>query len=291
LFTIVNVGFISGGIDEGIRTVGLETSVLLVQIEVETVGSEEDIAWQSAKGAEGTNEILGLFGISGIVDQVVAAVDTCTSKDDDVIGMAGVGDLHGPGGVTFRVSGGEVRGENSRPQRHLVAVVESTVYLDRLEVKSRLVVEEEVRAATGFDCRDIGIHNLNLRVRQPFDLCRTGNVIGVGLAVEEDFGIGEAEAQGLDVLADLRNGRGQVRIDEDVALRRGDQVRTEIVAAYVVKVAEDAEGCVIRRPIRVDLGSERRCDSEEEKKNAGKHLMRIAGWTLTKRGVNTADIK
>ena len=51
-----------------------------------------------------------------------------------------------------------------------------------------------------------------------------GVVVGVGVADEQDFDVGELEAKLLDAVADLRGRSFEVGVDEDVALRRDDEV-------------------------------------------------------------------
>ena len=160
----------------------------------------------------------------------------------------------------------------------LFAVVEDVVDLDWGKEGAGVVVEEEVGAAAGLGVGDVTLHYLDLGMGQALNLGHAGDVVVVGLAVEEDFGIGEAESESLDVLADLGRRGSQIAVDEDVALRRGDEVRGEIVAADVVQVAGDPEGSVVGGPLRVDRSGERSGGGEEQNEQASEHGARIAGF-------------
>ena len=52
----------------------------------------------------------------------------------------------------------------------------------------------EVGAAAGFDGGDVGIHDHVFRVRLFEDFGTAAGVVGVGVADEEDFDVGEVEA-------------------------------------------------------------------------------------------------
>ena len=52
----------------------------------------------------------------------------------------------------------------------------------------------EVGAAAGFDGGDVGVHDHVFRVSFAEDLGAASGVVGVGVANEEDFDVGEVEA-------------------------------------------------------------------------------------------------
>src|ERR1700730_4510383 len=80
----------------------------------------------------------------------------------------------------------------------------------------------------------------------------------------QDLDVFEFEPKLLDAVADEGNRTVQVRIDENVALRRDDQVRRQVLAAHVVKVVGDAKGRNGRGPIRVLLSLQHRREQDQQ---------------------------
>jgi hypothetical protein len=73
---------------------------------------------------------------------------------------------------------------------------------------------------------------------------------------EQDFDIREMKAKPLDTVADQRDGTFEVRVDENVARGRHNEVRGEVLAADVVEVVGDTE----RGDRRGPRGACLRCD-------------------------------
>jgi hypothetical protein len=63
----------------------------------------------------------------------------------------------------------------------------------------------------------------------------------VRVADQEDLDVAELEAELLDAGADERDVVFEIAVDEDEALRGGDQVVREALAADVVEVVDDVE--------------------------------------------------
>ena len=76
-------------------------------------------------------------------------------------------------------------------------------------------------------------------------------MIEVRLAAEENPGIGPLEAKGFHAGADLCRGGLKIGVDEDVALRRSDQVAGEIARADVVEIVRNLERRKRGGPVRV----------------------------------------
>jgi len=151
------------------------------------MGSKEKVALESAEGAECSNEVCGLIGIPGVVDQVVAGIRACASQNHYVVSATRIGDLHRPCGAAFGMAGGEMGGEDGGAELHVVPVVEDAVNLNGFELSAGVVVIKKVVAAAGLDDGDIGVHDLEPCVGEAFELCRAGRMVEVGLAVEQDF--------------------------------------------------------------------------------------------------------
>ena len=67
-------------------------------------------------------------------------------------------------------------------------------------------------------------------------------MIPVGVADQQDFGVLELEAEFFDAGLEQRDVGFEIAVDQDVALRRGDQKTGQALAANVVEIAGDAEG-------------------------------------------------
>ena len=61
----------------------------------------------------------------------------------------------------------------------------------------------------------------------------------VCVADEEDFCVGEFEAESLNVFLDERGRRREIAVDKDISPRSDHQVRSEVLAAHVIEIASD----------------------------------------------------
>jgi len=102
------------------------------------------------------------------------------------------------------------------------------------------------------------------------------------VADEEDFDVAPVKAELLDAVADLWWRGLEVGVDEDVALRRGDEVGREVAAADVVKVVGDAEGREGRGPVGVLVGAggEREKGEGEEDECEAAHEIGVADFAV-----------
>ena len=78
---------------------------------------------------------------------------------------------------------------------------------------------------------DVGVHDHEFRVGVGFDEAGGGVVIAVGVADEQDLGVGVLEAESFDARADGGDVFREIRIDQDVALRGVDEVDGEVGGA------------------------------------------------------------
>ena len=146
-----DVGFVAGGVDEGVFVAVLEALVFLVQAEVAPVGAEEYVAGKLAKDLELMAVVIGDLRVRFVVDEFVAGVDIGAADDDDVEGAAVVLLVKGPGCGALGVAGGEMRSERDTAERDGVTVMKSSVDLCGGEPHGPVVGVVEVVAASRFD--------------------------------------------------------------------------------------------------------------------------------------------
>src|SRR4051812_42464699 len=77
------------------------------------------------------------------------------------------------------------------------------------------------------------------------------------MADQQDLDVLELEPELLDAGSDERDIRFEIAVDENVPLRRGDQIVRQPLAADVVEIARNAEGWKWLRPVRVVLRGNR----------------------------------
>jgi hypothetical protein len=63
----------------------------------------------------------------------------------------------------------------------------------------------------------------------------------VSVRIEEDLHVTRTEAEGCNVLQDLRGGLLEAAVDQDVAVRRREQERRDVRRADVVEICRDPE--------------------------------------------------
>lgn len=137
----------------------------------------------------------------------------------------------------------------------------------------------EIALATVFDLGHVGIHDHVFRAGQLFDKRAAGAMIDVRVADEQDFDVGEAEAQLLDALPDLRHRGCEITVDQDVSLRRSDQESGQVFTADVVNISDDAMrrerldpfGIGLRNEICCGLGKKTASEEEGYSEQARKH--------------------
>ena len=173
-----------------------------------------------------------------------------------------------------------MRGEDGAAERDCVAIVQ-----DAIDVGGRKLHGLVVRRIESRFCRRIRPTETSPSMTSYFAPVRrlicgaAGAVVVVGVADEQDFDVAEIEAERFDALADLRRGRCEIAVDEDVALRRDDEVGGEIFAADVVEIAGDAERREGLGPGGIDSGARlrlrdaERCKTSEQKQECERMSM------------------
>jgi len=78
-------------------------------------------------------------------------------------------------------------------------------------------------------------------------------MVEVSLGEKEKLGVSPAIAEPFHAGFDLRGRRFEIRIDQDVSSRCGDQVGSEVPTTDIVKIVSDTEGCNRRRPFWMNL--------------------------------------
>ncbi len=142
-----------------------------------------------------------------------------------MIGVSRLGHIQRPGGVARRVARREVGRQGRGAESHPVAIVQDTVYLCGRKMRGGISAVKKVAAPTRFYGGYVRGHHRNLGMGQAFEFSQAPNVVEMGLAVEQDFNVLQREAQRFHVLTDLRGGGGQIAVEQEVAARRGNQVR------------------------------------------------------------------
>ncbi len=234
--------FVAGGIDEGIWGAGFQVWIFFFEAEVAAVSAKEDVAGQGVQNVKHALEVFGDLGIGLVVDELVAGVDVGAADDDYVVGFAGFGHLHGPGGAALGVARGEVGDEDGAAEFHFIAIVQDAIDLCGRIEKFWPAAILKIGFAAGFDDGDVGIHDHVGCSGQLLDFGAAGVVVPVGVADQEDFCVFELEAELFDAGLEQRDVGFEIAVDKNVALRGGDEKAGQALAADVVEIAGDAEG-------------------------------------------------
>src|ERR1039457_404405 len=235
-------GLITGWIDEGIAVSSFEAGILGGEPEVGSMRAQENVAGQGVEHLKAVPVVLGDARIGLVADEFVAGVHVGAADDYYVESAARFGFVHCPGCGSLGVAWGEVGGEDGAAEAHDVAVVEDAVDMCWREVHGGICAVVEVRFAAGLDYGDIGVHDVILGSGEFQNRGAAGAVVIVGVTDEQYFDIAEFKAEGLDVLGDGGDRGLKAAVDEDVALRRDEEIGGEIFAADVIEVTGDAEG-------------------------------------------------
>jgi len=136
----------------------------------------------------------------------------------------------------------QVGGEDDAAELDAVAILEAAIDMERFEAGGGVIAETEVGFAAGFEEVGVGLGDHDLGVGEALELGEAGDVIEMAVGGGEDFDVRELEAELLDARLDLGDGFGEACVDEDMALRSGDEVGGQIPGADPVDVGDDAEG-------------------------------------------------
>jgi hypothetical protein len=214
---------ISLRIDPHCRAFVMTASQFLLHLEIFAVSAEEDVARQPAENREGVLEILRYVRIRRRLfrcsDQAIAVEDGEAANYNDIQYLTCVVGLHRERGATACVTWRLVRYEHDASEFNRVAIMKRAVDLNGRKAWQR----GEIISAPRFGNTIIAVHDHQSRAGLLEDCGRTGEMIEVGLAIQENFGVGPMEAESLDALANERGRRFQICIDEDVAGRGCDE--------------------------------------------------------------------
>ena len=204
--------------------------------------TEEEIHGQFLQHVEAPDVVLGDLRIFFVAHENEAGVHVGTADDHGVEGSCAVGDPHRPGRATRGVSGRETGGQRGAAEFDGVAVVEHAVDF-----------RGGAAGRGAFDRGDIGRHHHQTGAGFLFNEADRRVVVAVGVADEQNLRVGVSEAELRDALAQQRQILRIVGVDQDVSLRRVDQVDREIGGADVVEIA----GNFYRRKLDVPVVARR----------------------------------
>ena len=171
------------------------------------------------------------------------------------------------------MAGMVVRGEDGPPERDRVAVLERAIDFDGLEAGPGRVAEAEVQPAPGLEQFPVPFRDDEPCAGHAFQLRHARDVVEVAMRGCQDLRVSEVEPElfhtGLDLLRSLTD----AGVDQDVSLRRGDQIRGQIVRTHPVEVPDDAKRREGAGPVRIALREACRGDRE-----ASAHQERDQSW-------------
>src|SRR5436190_14736718 len=84
---------------------------------------------------------------------------------------------------------------------------------------------------------NVRVHDHQSRAGLLLDQTGSGIVIAMSVADQEDLRVAVFETKLLDALSDRRHIFREIGVDEDVPLRRANQVNGEIGCPYIIEVA------------------------------------------------------
>ena len=162
-----------------------------------------------------------------------------------------------------------VRGEDHATQLDRVAVLQLPIDLDRLEGGVRIGAPAKVGLAAAFEKRRVLLGHHHLRLRQLLQMRETGHVVEVAMRGRQDPDVLDLETELRHVGRDLADSLGQAGIDQDMTLRRRDQIRGQIVGADPVDVADHPERRKRLHPVGV--ANKRSCGLRLRHNHCRKH--------------------
>ena len=243
LFPFGDIRLVSRGIDEGVGAAGGHLRQLVLQIEVRAVRAKKQIDRQALEQGKRLHVVAGDLRVVPLVaHEHVARVDVRAADDDGVQRTAAVGHLHRPCRAAGRVTGCEACGELRAAEFDRIPIVQHAI-----DLRAR------PSRCGAFDCGHIGVHDHQLRAGLRLDDADAFIVIAVRVADQDDLRVRVLEAEAFDALADRGHILLEVAVDQDVALRCGDQIDGKVRRPDVIEVAGDLEARDGAVPIRVSL--------------------------------------
>ena len=235
------------GIDEGVGAAGGHLRQLVLQIEVRAVRTKKQIDRQTLEQGKCLHVVAGDLRVVPVAaHEHVACVHVRAADDDGVQRPAAVGHLHRPRRAAGRVTGCESCDELRAAEFDRIPIVQHSI-----DLRAR----PSRRGA--FDCGHIGVHDHQLRASLGLDDADAFIVVAVGVADQDDLRVRVLEAEAFEALADRGHILFEVAVDQDVALRCGDQIDGQVRRSHVIKVAGDLEAGDRSMPVRIPLGTGR----------------------------------
>src|SRR4030088_753601 len=171
--------------------------------------------------------------------------------------------LHRPRRTPFRMAWCQMRDECHAPQSHFIAVVQHPIDLCGRIKHRRVAAVLEVRPAARFDDRHVGIHDHILCAGKCLDRRAASVVIPVRMTDQQNPYVSEPESQSFYTGPNEGNARLEIAVDENVALRRGDEIIRKAFASDVVETPGDAEWRKWLGPVRTVLRARRAKETVE----------------------------
>jgi hypothetical protein len=264
LLALSHITLVAIGINKWIWATLFHLCELRFHPVVISVGAQKYVARKRFQDAEHALVVGGNLRIERVVDELVAGVHVGASDDDHIVRLAAFFRLHRPRGRALGVPGGEVRGEDGVPEPDLVAIVEDAVHFCGLVEGSCGIAVLEIPLPAGFDFGHVRIHHHILRTSQLLDGSTTRAVIPMRVADQENLDVAEVKAQLFDTVSYQRDRACKTAVDQNVALRRRDQVGGQALAPDVVDIANDSVGREGIRPVGARLRERASCGHQHD---------------------------
>ena len=214
--------------------------------------AKKQIDGQALEESEGLHIVFRNLWIVLVADQHITVVDIWTADNYSIQLPSRFIHLHRPSGTSFRVTGRQARRQFRTAEFNRVSIVQYAVDVSAWTTGCGALYIGNVR-----------VHNHQSRASFLLDHTCSRIVISMSVADEKDLRIGLFEAELLDALSYRRHVFRKIRVNENVPLRRADQVSSEIGCTDVIEVAGDLECRECGMPVRVRLRQERRCENQE----------------------------
>src|SRR5262249_5514425 len=120
--------------------------------------------------------------------------------------------------------------------------------------------------------RNVGVHDHQSRTCVFLDKTHRGVVIAMRVAREVDLRVAIFESERFDALLDERYILGEIRVDQNVSLRRVDQVNSEIRSSDPIQIPCDFERGKLTMPVRILLRQNGRRKYEKHEQNTIDHV-------------------
>jgi catechol 2,3-dioxygenase-like lactoylglutathione lyase family enzyme len=134
------------------------------------------------------------------------------------------------------VSRRQMRHQRHTPQRHLLTIPHNMIHLHR---RIRLLFPPpRILRPAALQHRRVFRARINLRVRQILQISLPRHVVVMRLPVQQDLHVFWAKPQLPHVVPDNRHRLRITAVEDDVPLRRRNQVRSNVVGAHIIDIAD-----------------------------------------------------